>query len=100
MKRERDSRGLERPGEGAGEAWRGLERELAWSHPREVDVDNTLACFRLAAGWYGHDSCDQLIDYGLFACFTLSLWNLVQSSGNTYLDNFLAMEEELLFSLY
>ena len=28
MESERDVRGLERPGEGAGEAWRGLEREM------------------------------------------------------------------------
>ena len=61
MERERDWGGLERPGEGAGEAWRGLERELAWSHPREVDVANALPWFRLAVSRYGHDSCGQLI---------------------------------------
>ena len=61
VERERDWRGLERPGEGAGEAWRGLQRELAWGHPREEDVANTLAWFRLAAGRYGPASCGQLI---------------------------------------
>ena len=45
-----------------GGSLRGLERELVWSSPSEADVANALAWFRLAAGRYGPDSCDQLID--------------------------------------
>ena len=89
-------RGLERPGGGPGEAWRGglsvvlglascgvggLQLDDRSSRIRTWVVAGLLAWFVLAAGPSHPDSCDQLIDSGRPLVLLVRLYVMRDSSG-------------------